>query len=202
MVVARAPLPRRGLLVVAAPSLRPLLRPVGETVGLVLCLASLMLFGGQHGPYPKFHRYEAEISAMATAIERYRDDCGALPARLQDLAVPVPGRGCSARVLLPATRLRDAWGGAYRYVPAGDRFELRSAGQDRVDYTPDDLVWGDDARPWRSHYRPPTDWPRLIAALATVLLAVLLLTKLLRLLWRGSLLLGRLLLRQRGPSRA
>lgn len=186
----------------AAPSVLPLLRQAGEISGLVICLALLLLFGGQHGPYPKFYRYEAEISAVATAIERYRADCGVLPARLQDLAVRIPGRGCSARILLPAARLRDAWDGAYRYVPAGERFELRSAGHDRIDYTPDDLIWGDEAKPWRSYYRPPTDWPRLIAALMTVLLAVLLLAKMLRLLWRGSLLLGRLLLRQRGPSQA
>lgn len=186
----------------AAPSVLPLLRQVGEFVGLALCLAVLLMFGGQHGPYPKFYRYEAEMSAVAAAVEHYRVDCGLLPARLQDLAVPAPGRGCSARTMLREQRLRDAWDGAYRYVPTGDRFELRSAGRDRLDYTPDDLVWGDDAKPWRSHYQPPTDWPRLLAALMTVLLAVLLLTKLLRLLWRGSLLLGRLLLRQRGLIRA
>lgn len=142
-------------------------------------------------------RYEWELKNAAAAIERFHADCGVLPARLDELAVPA-GRACWPQAV-ESTRLHDAWGHAYRYGLQGSGFELRSAGADGEVFTRDDLVYGDATAPWRDHYRPPTDWPRLLAALATVLMAGLLIAKLSSLLWRGGRLFAGLIWRPRSP---
>lgn len=142
-------------------------------------------------------RYELELKKLATTVERFRAECGVLPARLDELAVAA-GRACRPQAVEPA-RLHDAWSRPYRYQVQGSGFELRSAGADGVVFSADDIVSGDTAAPWRDHYRPPTDWPRLLAALATVLMAGLLIAKLSSLLWRAGRLLVTLIWRLRSP---
>lgn len=141
-------------------------------------------------------RYEWEPARVASAVENFQAECRALPLRLDELIEVPPAHGCRPPPL-DAARLRDHWGRAYHYAAAGDGFELRSAGGDARLFTPDDIVRGDATVPWRAHYRPPTDWPRLLAALVTVLLAGLLIAKLSSLLWRGGRLLGLFLWRLR-----
>ncbi|MCQ4164299.1 type II secretion system protein GspG [Tahibacter harae] len=193
----------------AAATAAMLVRRYGDVlreIALLLGLAIAVLLLGQasllrHAPYSPVFRYEAELRSVAAAIEHFQAECGVLPARLRDLTHTAAGpAACQHQSLAAPFRLRDAWGSAYHYAPAAGSFTLRSAGRDRVIFTADDIVLGDTAWSWRPLYRPPTDWLRLSQALATVLLAVLFVTKLLSLLWRGGMACGRSLLRQRLSS--
>lgn len=150
-----------------------------------------------HTPVRPLLRYEFELKKLATTVERFRAECGELPAGLDELAVAA-GHACWPQAVEPA-RLHDAWSRPYRYQVQGSGFELRSAGADGVVFSADDIVSGDAAAPWRDQYRPPTDWPRLLAALATVLMAGLLIAKLSSLLWRTGRLLVALIWRLRSP---
>lgn len=172
-------------------------------IALLLGLAIAVLLLGQASllrpaPYSPVFRYEAELRSVADAIEHFRTQCGVLPLRLRELSGITAGRAaCQQQAAAAPVRLRDAWGSSYHYARAAGGFTLRSAGSDRVAFTADDIVLGDAAWPWRSVYRPPADWLGLSLALATVLLAVLFAARLLRLLWRGSMVCRRSLLRQR-----
>jgi hypothetical protein len=182
----------------------PLLRRSGEVLWEILLLLGLGVAVGllaresalQHAPDNPVSRYEADLRAVAGEIQRYQAECGVLPARLRDLA-EATGASCVLTASATPVRWRDAWGSGYHYRPSAGRFTLRSAGRDRVVLTSDDIVWGDAAKAWRPHYRPPTDWLRLFFALATVLAAVFFVGKLSGLVWRGGLACGRLLRWQR-----
>ena len=82
-------------------------------------------------------RSEVRLDLLTAAIRQYVAENGRLPTVL-DAVAPPPGSN-------PNTLQLDAWRRPVRFTPAGNAYELRSAGADGVFDTPDDLVVTGDA---------------------------------------------------------
>jgi hypothetical protein len=76
---------------------------------------------------------------LIDAIEGYERRRGAVPRDLETLCSEVVWCETSGQV---GHTLRDGWGTPFRYIPlSGSEYELRSAGADQMERTPDDIVY-------------------------------------------------------------
>ena len=80
------------------------------------------------------------MSVLRVALERFRADCGRLPAAGEGLAALVRNPGAEGwrgpYILAPKP---DPWGHPYRYTSAGESFELVSDGPDGRPGSADDV---------------------------------------------------------------
>jgi general secretion pathway protein G len=93
-------------------------------------VANQVLGGADHTDR-KSQQLRAQLVMLASAIEQFEKDSGALPRRLEELlAKPVDGLGPYAR----AKSLVDPWGAPiyYRLIPEPQRFVVFSLGEDGV----------------------------------------------------------------------
>lgn len=78
---------------------------------------------------------EAQMAYLEFAIRNYRNGRGRLPATLEVLTVVTPPDTEPWLSAIP----KDPWGQAYEYRIDGDRFTLRSSGEDGQPDTDDDV---------------------------------------------------------------
>ncbi len=84
---------------------------------------------------------QLDIAGLATAIDSYEVDYEHLPANLAVLNTHQP---FAATYIKANISLVDAWGIPYSYSVLSNRYELRSAGPDRVLKTVDDIIWNEN----------------------------------------------------------
>jgi general secretion pathway protein G len=85
------------------------------------------------------------LSELNSGLNRYREDTGAFPVRTHglDALLHNPDQSNWHGPYMKDGHLpRDAWGNEFRYRLVDGTPELRSAGQDGIYYTADDLVIG------------------------------------------------------------
>jgi general secretion pathway protein G len=87
---------------------------------------------------------KSDVSAMASAVDRYEFDMRAYPAKLEDLVNEPTGEGAEDWAGPYVRELNeDPWRHPYRYAQPGkknsDRFDVWSVGPDGQDGTDDDI---------------------------------------------------------------
>ena len=85
---------------------------------------------------------QANMQAVATAIELYQLDNDVYPTTLDALPEKPGGEPFQKPYLKPSERIVDAWGIRFQYLNMTNRYELRSAGADRQFMTEDDIMIG------------------------------------------------------------
>ena len=181
-------------------------RGCAEIVVALLILAMLVggVFGHPGGHDVRISRQraaQAQAKRLAMVVEEFRNDCGRLPDRLDELFGVVRDRNCFT-VPLRLSQLVDPWGSRLLYWRAGDdsAFELRSLGPDHTYGSSDDLTSGGWTWPWP---QPPWSWEERGRRFGQITVAVLALLLVLALFWRFTWLVAcaiRWLRRRFGPA--
>jgi Type II secretion system (T2SS), protein G len=80
------------------------------------------------------------IEAISTAIDSYEVDNGVFPGALKNLVRKGNENNWNGPYIPSGNIPKDAWGNAFEYTLKGEKFEIRSAGQDGELNTSDDIV--------------------------------------------------------------
>ncbi|HEY4582970.1 MAG TPA: type II secretion system major pseudopilin GspG [Lysobacter sp.] len=100
-------------------------------IGIVLTFVGSRIFGGKDRAQAKLA--QSQVMTLAQKVEQYRDDVGAYPAALSDLAVaPQSSRGWLGPYAKDA-ELKDPWGHPIAYKAPGEGgrpFDLVVLGRD------------------------------------------------------------------------
>jgi hypothetical protein len=105
-------------------------------------------------PLARMYRTEAALRALATAVETYADDEGALPpSGPKGLRLAMDHLSRTVAYLPEEGTPVDAWGRpfAYTHIEAEPGWTVRSRGADPHDPA-DDIATGREGRPWRPVY--------------------------------------------------
>ena len=110
--------------------------------GAHLWVTHAVLYWTDDPPSYRHQSARMQLQQLHTAVGVYREERGALPEALDDLATTGPGQ---TYPVLPHVH-DDPWGTPFVYERLGDgSFLIRSCGEDREVDTDDDIVWPPDA---------------------------------------------------------